>query len=347
MEVDMPQATTASVSKLEPSTQGLVTITTQVTNDRLTKAGAKPNVPIKDYAKIVECLTDSIEHQCSRFPPHVITYINRIEEEVQNKASLESKDDLPLVFLSKVQKLVKYLKTEKAPSLDDISNKAIKCFSLPLLRLLVVIFNACLKKLLFSSRLERGRDMSALTRLDVLSEPFLKAPPSLSCCTPRTLRIFHRAFDELGRWFRNWRIKVNSEKPAAIQFKYSKRGSRQIVDLDIPRLKIMNVNIPWQFNYKYLGVTLDKNLHFRDRIKRVRKTTFCSELNSESCLDASKWFLDIAGSHPNALLRTAVAYQPPHPNHFICRSRNIRISDPLDALTEAVESLREVNDTND
>ncbi|GBP52735.1 Conserved oligomeric Golgi complex subunit 7 [Eumeta japonica] len=33
--------------------------------------------------------------------------------------------------------------------------------------------------------------------------------------------------------------------------------------------------------------------------------------------DASKRFFDIAGSHPNALLRAAVDYQPPHPTHLI------------------------------
>ncbi|GBP08240.1 hypothetical protein EVAR_78734_1 [Eumeta japonica] len=33
--------------------------------------------------------------------------------------------------------------------------------------------------------------------------------------------------------------------------------------------------------------------------------------------DASKRFFDIAGSHPNALLRAAVDYQPPHPTHRI------------------------------
>ncbi|GBP37935.1 hypothetical protein EVAR_84921_1 [Eumeta japonica] len=32
--------------------------------------------------------------------------------------------------------------------------------------------------------------------------------------------------------------------------------------------------------------------------------------------DASKRFFDIAGSHPNALLRAAVDYQPPHPTHL-------------------------------
>ncbi|GBP67364.1 Probable RNA-directed DNA polymerase from transposon X-element [Eumeta japonica] len=37
-----------------------------------------------------------------------------------------------------------------------------------------------------------------------------------------TLLHLQRAIDELSRWFRTWRIKVNPEKSAAIQFKYSK-----------------------------------------------------------------------------------------------------------------------------
>ncbi|GBP59515.1 Probable RNA-directed DNA polymerase from transposon BS [Eumeta japonica] len=35
---------------------------------------------------------------------------------------------------------------------------------------------------------------------------------------------------------------------------------------------MLDANIPWQRNYKYLGVTLDKNLHFRDHIEGVRNT---------------------------------------------------------------------------
>ncbi|GBP55110.1 hypothetical protein EVAR_46407_1 [Eumeta japonica] len=53
-----------------------------------------------------------------------------------------------------------------------------------------------------------------------------------------------------------------------------------------------------------------------------------------------------AESHPNALLRSAVSYKPPHPRHFIRRPRNV-LTDPLDALAAAVESLMEVNDTHD
>ncbi|GBP05607.1 hypothetical protein EVAR_91809_1 [Eumeta japonica] len=50
------------------------------------------------------------------------------------------------------------------------------------------------------------------------------------------------------------------------------------------------------------------------------------------------------GSHPNALLRAAVDYQPPHP-HLIRRPRNV-LTDPPDALTAAVEN-NDVNDTHD
>ncbi|GBO99308.1 RNA-directed DNA polymerase from mobile element jockey [Eumeta japonica] len=85
-------------------------------------------------------------------------------------------------------------------------------------------------------------------------------------------RRLQRAIDELGQWFRLWRIEVNPEKSAAIQFKYSKRRSKFVVDYNTPTLKMLNARIPWQRSYKYLGVTLDRNLNFRYHIARVRKT---------------------------------------------------------------------------
>ncbi|GBP97634.1 Probable RNA-directed DNA polymerase from transposon BS, partial [Eumeta japonica] len=42
-------------------------------------------------------------------------------------------------------KLIKELKPRKAPGLDGVNNKAIKCFSAPLVALLVAIFNACIQ----------------------------------------------------------------------------------------------------------------------------------------------------------------------------------------------------------
>ncbi|GBP26167.1 hypothetical protein EVAR_74929_1 [Eumeta japonica] len=57
-----------------------------------------------------------------------------------------------------------------------------------------------------------------------------------------------------------------------------------------------------------------KALH---RLQGLRTPTI-----SKYMKDASKRFFDIAGSHPNALLRAAVDYQPPHPT-TIRRPRNV------------------------
>ncbi|GBP50466.1 hypothetical protein EVAR_96702_1 [Eumeta japonica] len=142
----------------------------------------------------------------------------------------------------------------------------------------------------------------------------------------KSLNTKKKAIDELGQWFRNWSIQVNPEKSAAIQFKYSKIRSQHIVDFDNPNLKLLNANIPWQRNYKYLEVALDKNLHFRDHIERVRKTAifYTARLGA---MRGRK-----TGFHSNALLRAAVDYEPPHPNNFIRRPRNV-LNDPPDALT--------------
>ncbi|GBP93787.1 Probable RNA-directed DNA polymerase from transposon BS [Eumeta japonica] len=444
--------------------------------------------------------------------PHDIAHINRIEEEVLHKTSLEPKYDLPPVSLSEVQMLVKSLKTRKAPGLDGISNKTIKYFSLPLLSLLVAIFNACLKNCYFPPAWRKAevigihkpgktcdllasyRPISLLSGLGKLFERILKTRLNdhllgkgpiidkqfgfrpVRSCPHQVLRLIEsssrllpltllysaytnniprpssgvqlalfvddtalffssrykqsillylqRVIDELGQWFRFWRIEVNPKKSTATLFKYCKIRSRHIVDYDTPNLKLLNANIPWQRSHKYLEVTIDKNLHFRDYIARVRKTAlfyrarlgamlgrksklsrrnkrtiykmcirtvmtyaspvfahatpktlnrlqviqnkFCrSATDAHWCVrnsilhrdlelptlskymkDASKRFFDIAGLHPNVLLRAAVDYEPPHPTYFIRRPRKV-LNDLPDALTAAVEILNEVNDTHD
>ncbi|GBP89456.1 RNA-directed DNA polymerase from mobile element jockey [Eumeta japonica] len=84
--------------------------------------------------------------------------------------------------------------------------------------------------------------------------------------------LLQMAIEELARWFQTWRIEVNAEKSAAISFIYRKGRSPEVVARGTPSLRINNTPIPWQHTYKYLGITLDRNLHFRDHIKRVRKT---------------------------------------------------------------------------
>ncbi|GBP67600.1 RNA-directed DNA polymerase from mobile element jockey [Eumeta japonica] len=167
-----------------------------------------------------------------------------------------------------------------------------------------------------------------------------------------------RAVDELGRWFQIWRIEVNPDKSAAISFIYRKGRSSVVVERGTPP-RIYNAPIPWQHNYKYLGITLDRNLHFRDHIKRVRKTAifYMSRLKvlhrdldipsiAKYMKDASERFFSIAETHSNPLLSAAVSYEAPPPYHFIRRPRNA-LADPPDDFTAEVERLIEINKQND
>ncbi|GBP01467.1 hypothetical protein EVAR_27597_1 [Eumeta japonica] len=69
---------------------------------------------------------------------------------------------------------------------------------------------------------------------------------SSSWLHPLSPAVLRRAIDELGQWFRLWRIEVNPEKSAAIQFKYSKNRNNFVVDWNTPNLKMLNARIPWQ-----------------------------------------------------------------------------------------------------
>ncbi|GBP87583.1 RNA-directed DNA polymerase from mobile element jockey [Eumeta japonica] len=80
-----------------------------------------------------------------------------------------------------------------------------------------------------------------------------------------------KAIDELTRWFQIWRIEVNPEKSAAIFFNYSPVKKKEVVPYNSPTFRINKSSIPWHHKYKYLGITLDKHLHFKDHIKRVRQ----------------------------------------------------------------------------
>ncbi|GBP11680.1 Probable RNA-directed DNA polymerase from transposon X-element [Eumeta japonica] len=183
--------------------------------------------------------------------------------------------------------------------------------------------------------------MSALTRQDVLSEQeFLKAPPSLSAvlrvhkrCTAtvvvwRPTRVIRgryralygnrnrstrftsspqRAIDELGQWFRKWRIEVNptNQQP----YNSSMDGD----DIRVSRLRSRRSKALHRLQViqnKFCRAATDAHWCVRNSIlhRDLELPTI-----SKYMKDASKRFFDIAGSHPNALLRAAVDYQPPHP----------------------------------
>ncbi|GBP83468.1 RNA-directed DNA polymerase from mobile element jockey [Eumeta japonica] len=216
--------------------------------------------------------SERLELQCSHIlPPNDSHHITRIEEEVGQKTSLKPRDVLSPFSLNEVQKPVKYLKVKKAPGLDGIIKKAIKCFFLTLLSLLVAIFNACLKNCYFFPvwkeaevigipKTGKSQDLPAsykpislLSGLGVQLALFAD-DTALYLCGPTERNIcphLQRAMDELARWFQTWRVEVNPKKSAAISFIYKKGRS----SVEVAR-----------------GVTLDRSLHFRDHIKRVRRT---------------------------------------------------------------------------
>ncbi|GBP62890.1 RNA-directed DNA polymerase from mobile element jockey [Eumeta japonica] len=96
-----------------------------------------------------EYLADSIEKQCLENPAFDVEHVRRVEEEVRRRISLPPKDDLDPFTQVEVSKHIKALKIRKAPGVDSISSKALKCFSALLVALLVAIFNACIKNCYF------------------------------------------------------------------------------------------------------------------------------------------------------------------------------------------------------
>ncbi|GBP19995.1 Probable RNA-directed DNA polymerase from transposon BS [Eumeta japonica] len=123
-----------------------------------------------------------------------------------------------------------------------------------------------------------------------------------------TLLPLQRAIDELGQWFRKWRIEVNPDKSAAIQFKtvmtYASPVFAHAAPKALHRLQVIQ--------NKFCRAATDAHWCVRNSIlhRDLELPTI-----SKYMKDASKRFFDIAGSHPNALLRAAVDYQPPHPTY--------------------------------
>ncbi|GBP88435.1 RNA-directed DNA polymerase from mobile element jockey [Eumeta japonica] len=89
-----------------------------------------------DYQEKAEYIADSIELQCSLNPFSPLQ--SRTRKPCQNEV-------LRSLGRRGPKTKSKELKPRTAPGLDGVSNKRIKCFSAPLLALLVTIFNACIK----------------------------------------------------------------------------------------------------------------------------------------------------------------------------------------------------------
>ncbi|GBP05032.1 Probable RNA-directed DNA polymerase from transposon BS [Eumeta japonica] len=99
--------------------------------------------------KKAECSADSIEKQCSENLPYDFEHVSRVEKEVRHRISLPPKDVLGPITHDEVSKQIKGRKIRKAPARDTISSKALKCFSAPLVTLLVEAFNVYIQHYYF------------------------------------------------------------------------------------------------------------------------------------------------------------------------------------------------------
>ncbi|GBP48356.1 RNA-directed DNA polymerase from mobile element jockey [Eumeta japonica] len=219
--------------------------------------GAVPTPALKKPDKSIafndrekaECLADSIEHQCSENSPYDLEHVRRVEEEVfQNRGNHATS---PLVI---------------APPNHSCPQQALRLVEhisegFKVKRKTVAVF--------FDVAKAFDRVWHAGAQLALFADDTALYIRSNSI--ENILTRLQRAIDELTQWLRLWRIDINPDKSASIYFNYSAHKVQLPVPFDTPHLKILGKPIPWQHNYKYLGITIDKHLHFRDHIARVRK----------------------------------------------------------------------------
>ncbi|XP_017779597.1 PREDICTED: RNA-directed DNA polymerase from mobile element jockey-like [Nicrophorus vespilloides] len=81
--------------------------------------------------------------------------------------------------------------------------------------------------------------------------------------TDHVTRLLQEALDQIEDWFRLWRIDVNPTKSVAVLFT-RKRSTPS------GALTVFGEDIQWKPSAKYMGVTLDKDLRFKQHIETAR-----------------------------------------------------------------------------
>lgn len=87
--------------------------------------------------------------------------------------------------------------------------------------------------------------------------------------TSKIVKDLNEHLETIQKWASFWNIKLNEDKTQAILFKNKKEKTVQ----STPKTKIGNTLIPWSSSVKYLGVTLDRNLTFKQHTDNVSKKT--------------------------------------------------------------------------
>ena len=81
---------------------------------------------------------------------------------------------------------------------------------------------------------------------------------------PKVIEVLQETIDQISTWFARLNIKINANKTEAITFTKTRR------ELNAP-IKIQNQVIPYSFSVKYLGLTLDSKLTFKDHVSKLKQ----------------------------------------------------------------------------
>ncbi|GFU27189.1 RNA-directed DNA polymerase from mobile element jockey [Trichonephila clavipes] len=76
--------------------------------------------------------------------------------------------------------------------------------------------------------------------------------------------FLHKHIAKLEDWFSTWKIALNVAKTEAVFFSHH-------IKKEPPKLYLHNTHVPWSKSTKYLGVTLDKRLTFKQHIIQIRR----------------------------------------------------------------------------
>ncbi|GBP57312.1 RNA-directed DNA polymerase from mobile element jockey [Eumeta japonica] len=237
-------------------------------------------------------------------PSHNPQDVHRIKEKVRQKISLAPKDDVNSVSLDEVQSLIKNLNTRKSPGLDGISNKAIKCFSLPLMALVVAIFNVCLKNCYFPPSWKEGVIIGILKsgKLRDLTSSF--RPISL-------LSGLGKLYDKIQKT----------------------RLSNYVLNKNL----IINEQFGFRFQYSCPQLALRLVEHISEGFKKETQNSGTRPSCTQNMKDASE-ILQYCNQLPQRIDFICCFLRAPPANNFIRRPRNV-VTDPLEDLIAKVEKL--------
>lgn len=81
------------------------------------------------------------------------------------------------------------------------------------------------------------------------------------------LRALQRSIDSLTEWFDKWHLRLNEDKCVAVRYSF-----KRIPPPD--NIYVGNTRLPWSSEARYLGVTVDAKLTFKNHVNNVKSKYF-------------------------------------------------------------------------